>query len=226
MYAPITVLTLLFIGSFHDNNMCWAQPCYEDINQQVISTYPECANKPGANFTAPFETFLRDLVCDPTCGPLFNATFYRLCPSPSISDLQLANYYLSQCRVNENGQACYSFYNNSEIDMSVANSTVLQLCSTSAQGACSDQCKDQLMAIRNYYGVCVNSVFNSSYFRTFYDLVPLFSYQLWTNCGVPVPVIGGGDTVTTPSLSSAMASLKVVAMLAMLCAMLAIWIMH
>ena len=36
----------------------------------------------------------------------------------------------------------------------------------------------------------------------------------------------GGDDVTTPGDSSAMASMKVAVMLAMLCATLAVWIMH
>ena len=220
MYTQVVVLALLLTGSVY---VCQAQ-CYANLNQEVVTTYPQCANKPGASETAPFETLLRDLICDATCGPLYNATFYRLCPSPSVTALLLVEYYLAQCRVNANGQACYSFYNDSDIDMSVANNEALQLCSSSAQGACTDQCRARLMAISSYYGTCINSVFNSSYFRTFYELVPLFSYQLWTNCQVPVPVIGGGETVTTgpndgmQSTSSAMTvvCLKIAIILAMI----------
>ena len=225
MYAQVvvTVLALLISGSFDTRR---AQ-CYVNINQEMATTYPQCATQANAANSEPFEIILRDLICDPTCGPLYNATFYRLCPSPSISELLLVNYYMAQCRVNANGRACYSFYNDSDADMSVANSQALQMCSSSIQqSTCSDRCRDQLMAIKNYYGVCLNSVLNFTFFAPSTELLPLFSYQLWTNCGVPVPAIGGGDTVTTPSLSSAMASLKVAAMLAMLCAMLTIWIMQ
>lgn len=221
MYPPIAVLALLFFASFYD--VCQAQnPCYADLNQQVATTYAQCGSKPGAAETAPFETVLRDLVCDSTCGPLYNATFYRLCPSPTVSELQLVSYYMAQCRVNANGQACYSFYNDSDADMSVANTQAVQLCSGSVQpSTCSEQCRAQLMAVKSYYGICVNSVFNLTIFP---ELLPLFSYQLWTNCGVSVPVYtGGGDTVTTPS--SAVACQKVAVMLAMLCAILAVLLM-
>ena len=171
--------------------MCQAQPCYADINQEVVTTYPQCANKPGSAETAPFEAILRDLVCDPTCGPLYNATFYWLCPSPIVSELLLVNYYLAQCRVNANGRACYSFYNDSDADMSIANNQAVQLCSSSVQqNTCSDQCKAQIMATKSYYGICINSVFNFTSFVVSNELLPLFSYQLWSNCGVPLPVTG------------------------------------
>ena len=227
MYRPVAVLAMLLIGSFYD--VCQAQPCYADLNQEVVSTYPQqCANKPGSADTAPFEEVLRDLVCDSTCGPLYNATFYQLCPSPTASGLELVNYYLAQCRVNANERACYSFYNDSDADLSVANSQAAQLCSTSVQqNTCSDQCKAQIMAINNYYGICINSVFNfSSSFVISNELLPLFTYQLWSNCGVPVPVTGsgGGDNIMpTSGDSSVVASMKVAAMLAML---FAVWIMR
>lgn len=59
-------------------------------------------------------------------------------------------------------------------------------------GRCSDDCRNQLTAIGYHYGSCINSVFNSSYFHSFdYKLLPLFSYALWTSCGVliPMPII-------------------------------------
>ena len=217
MHTPVVVLALLLTGSI---DMCQAQ-CYANINQETATTYPQCANQARAAETAPFEVVLRDLICDQTCGPLYNATFYRLCPSPSVSELLLVNYYLAQCRVNANGQACYSFYNDSEADMSVANNQAVQLCSSSMQSTCSEQCRAQLMAIKSYYGLCINSVFNFTFFSVSDDLLPLFSYQLWTNCGVSVPV----DEGVLPT-SSALASLKVAVMLAMLCAVLAVLIMH
>ena len=236
MYNTIRVLALLFTGS-----MCQEpqQPCYDNILQEIGSNYPQCANNARAAENGTFEDIFRDLICDPTCGPLYNATFYALCPSPTMIDLlRLVNdYFLVQCRVNANGRVCYSFYTTNDsnvyLDMSLANSEALQLCRSSAQGTCSDQCRDRLVAIKNYYGVCGSSLYNSTYFRSFniINITSLFEYQLWTNCGVPVPVTGGGDTVTTPNnamrpTSSAMACLKVAVMLAMLCAILAVLIMH
>lgn len=220
MYTQAVVLVLLLAGSAV--HVCQAQ-CYANVNQEVVTTYPQCANKPGASETAAFELILRDLVCDTTCGPLYNATFYRLCPSPVGIVFALIEYYEAQCRVNADGRVCYSFYNDSDIDMSVANMEALQLCSSSAQGDCTDQCRARLMAIGSYYGSCINSVFNSSYFRAFDPLVPLFSYQLWTNCQVPVPspVYVGPENPTSSALAAT--SLKIVIMLAaVLCGMLAV----
>ena len=216
------------------------QPCYESddrVFREVGANYPQCADKASAaeNSTSQEDIF-RDLICDPTCGPLYNATFHSLCPSPSVTDLIVIDYYLVQCRVNANGQACYTFYNTTDtrtvIDMSVANTEAVQECIGSAQGACSNQCKDRLMAIRNYYGVCGSSLYNSTYFRSFNftNITSLFSYQLWTNCGVSIPVSGGGEAVTTPndgmqttgSAGLAMTSLKGVFMFAMLCAIIAL----
>lgn len=249
----ILVLALLLTGC------ACQQPCYESddrVFHEVGANYPQCADKASAaeNSTSQEDIF-RDLICDPTCGPLYNATFHSLCPSPSVTDLIVIDYYLVQCRVNANGQACYTFYNTTDtrtvIDMSVANTEAVQECIGSAQGArCSNQCKDRLMAIRNYYGVCGSSLYNSTYFRSFNftNITSLFSYQLWTNCGVSIPVNGGGGgtttvtrpvNMTTPNAvivttitpndrmqptSSAVARLRVAVMLAMLCAMLAVWI--
>ena len=71
------------------------------------------------------------------------------------------------------------------------------------------------MAINNCYGICINSVFNfSSSFVISNELLPLFTYQLWSNCGVPVPVTE--DDVPTSGDSSVMASMEVAVMLAML----------
>ena len=42
-------------------------------------------------------------------------------------------------------------------------------------------------------------MFNSSYFHTFdYELLPLFTYALWTSCGVPIPVQAMTATTTQP----------------------------
>ena len=222
----ILVLALLLTGS-----VCQEQPCYDNILQEVGSNYPQCANNARAAENGTFEDIFRDLICDSTCGPLYNATFYSLCPSPTMIDLLVADYYLVQCRVNANGRFCYSFYStndtNTNLDMSLANNEALQLCNSSAQGTCSDQCRDRLVAIKNYYGVCGNSLYNSTYFRSFniINITSLFEYQLWTNCRVPVP----GDEVVPPvppTFSSALASLKVAVMLAMLCVMLAVSIMY
>ena len=191
------------------------QPCYESDDRvfcEVGANYPQCADKASAaeNSTSQEDIF-RDLICDPTCGPLYNATFHSLCPSPSVTDLIVIDYYLVQCRVNANGRACYTLYNTTDtstvIDMSVANTEAVQECIGSAQGACSNQCKDRLMAIRNYYGVCGSSLYNSTYFRSFNftNTTSLFSYQLWTNYGVSIPVNGGGGgttTVTTPVITT------------------------
>ena len=202
------------------------QTCYDNINQEFVATYLQCADNPGATGTAPLEVFLGDLVCDPTCGPLYNSTFFSLCSSPSLVVRLLVEYYFVQCRVNANGRACYTFYNDSDIDMSVANNEALQLCNPSAQSnTCSDQCKARLMAIRNYYGVCVNSLFNSSYFQSFsYELVPLFSYRLWTNCEVPVPSSTGQGT--EQPTSSAITCLKIAIILAVFCAILAVLLVY
>lgn len=172
----------------------------ESRNRNFAATYPQCASNLNA-FTQPFEIPLRDLFCNSTCGPLYKTFFLAQCSS--LVYQLLVEYYELQCNVNANGMPCYSFYNDSEIDRSVANSESLQLCSSSMpeNNACSDACRNELTSIRNYYGSCVNSVFNSSYFRAGVDepLLPLFSYQLWTKCGVPLPTQQGSGGGTTPA---------------------------
>lgn len=156
------------------------------LNINFAATYPQCASNLDA-FNEPFEITLRDLFCNTTCGPLYKSFYLAQCTSPTFQ--VLAMYYELQCNNNSNGMPCYSFYNNSEIDMRFASPEALQLCDSSIRNmVCSDGCRNQLVLIRNYYGSCVNSVFNSTYFKSFgYELLPLFSYQLWTSCEVPVP---------------------------------------
>ena len=191
MYTRL-VLALLLTGSFlaasgkrtvrQDVNYCTDD---DARNSLYASTYPECARNLAA-FERPFEDTLRDLFCNATCGPLYASFFLERCTD--LVYQQLVQYYQLQCVVNEDGRPCYSFYNNSDIDMSVANPEAVTLCSSSATGACSDACAVRLEAIKDYYGTCINSVFNSTYFRfSGNDLPPLFQYRLWSNCGVSPP---------------------------------------
>ena len=119
---------------------------------------------------------------------MWHSIFVTQCPFEGYPES--AEYYRLQCKVNANGRPCYSFYKNSMLDISVVDTDVtLELCRSSIKyNICSDECNAQLRAISTYYGSCINSIFNSSYFHSFdYELLPLFSYQLWTSCGVSVP---------------------------------------
>ena len=161
-----------------------AQTC-SNVYETFIMDNPECRPEVGGGF----EADLRDLYCDETCGPMYRTYTFSVC-SASLSHTRLWDYYTSHCMVNADGRPCYSFYNGSETDMSLANNDALQLCTPSIQsGTCSDDCRNRLTAIGDHYGSCINSVFNSSYFHSFnYELLPLFSYTLWTSCGVPIPM--------------------------------------
>ena len=191
MYARLLLVFLLAssLTSLTDANKSRRQSgCTDDDtrNRNFAATYPQCASNLDA-FTKPFEITLRDLFCNATCGPLYKSFFFAQCTS--FTYRRVVEYYELQCNNNSNGMPCYSFYNDSEIDMSFASPEALQLCNSSIRSmVCSDSCRSQLISIKNYYGSCVNSVFNSSYFQSFgHELLPLFSYQLWTGCGVSVP---------------------------------------
>lgn len=161
-----------------------AQTC-SNVYETFTTDNPECRPEVGGGF----EADLRDLYCDKTCGPMYQTYTFSVCAA-SLSRTRLWDYYTSHCTVNADGRPCYSFYNGSETDMSLANNDVLQLCNPSIlSGTCSDDCRNRLTAIGDHYGSCINSVFNSSYFHSFnYELLPLFSYALWTSCGVPIPM--------------------------------------
>ena len=181
MYVQM-LFTVLLTGTFAV--MSEAQTC-SNVYETFTMDNPECRPETGGGF----EADLRDLYCDETCGPMYQTYTFSVCAA-SLSRTRLWDYYTSHCTVNANGRPCYSFYNGSETDMSLANNDVLQLCNPSIQsGTCSDDCRNRLIAIGDHYGSCINSVFNSSYFHSFnYELLPLFSYALWISCGVPIPM--------------------------------------
>ena len=196
MYPKSTfLLSLLFIylslGSAIKNRYIRQDPGYtecSDIDKNFAAAYPQCANNPGLTAFADFETILRDLICDATCGMPYLSQFVTQCPYEGY--LEAAKYYIGHCKVNQNGRPCYSFYKGSMFDTSVVDPDVaLQLCKSSIKyNMCSDKCGSQLRAIGTYYGSCIAPLFNGSYFHSFdYELLPLFSYQLWTMCGVPIP---------------------------------------
>ena len=164
--------------------MSEAQTC-SNVFETFTMNNPECRPEVGGGFMAD----LRDLYCDETCGPMYQTYTFSVCAA-SLSRTRLWDYYTSHCMVNADGRPCYSFYNGSTTDMSLANDDALQLCNPSIQsGTCSDNCRTRLVAIGDHYSSCINSVFNSSYFHSFnYELLPLFTYALWTSCGVPIPM--------------------------------------
>lgn len=200
------------------------------LNQNFGATYPQCASNLNA-LSQPFEITLRDLYCNTTCGPLYKTFFLSRCTS--FSYRLVVDYYVQQCVVNEAGMPCYSFYNDSEIDMTYASDQAIQLCNATIRGvgACSDECRQRLTAVGNYYGTCINSVFNSTYFRSFnYELLPLFSYRLWTTCGAPIPTSTGdqptGDTAQSPT-SRALPSCSTTALLSLCGVVLAtLWLKY
>ena len=162
--------------------------CSADLDETLAAAgYPRCANSPSLK-TGHFEDFLRDLVCDEECGIPLLLLFVAQCPYEGYPEV--AMYYRQHCKVNARGQPCYSYLNNSELDTSVVNPVIaLQLCKPSiTYNTCSNKCRAQLRAIGTHYGSCIEPLFNSSYFYTFEnEHLPLFSYQLWTRCGVPLP---------------------------------------
>ena len=128
------------------------------------------------------------LICDVNCGTPFLSLFVAQCPYKQT--LEIVKYYRGHCKVNANGRPCYSYYKNSVSDTSVVDPDIaLQLCKPSIKyNTCTDKCSSQLKAISTYYGLCTDPLFNSSYFHSHdVKLLPLFSYQLWINCGVPIP---------------------------------------
>ena len=188
MCAKVLLSFLLFISGCSVSQVS-AQSCQNRANDNFRLAYPQCESNLDA-FNEPFNVTLSDLFCNETCGPLYETAFTGECTS--FSWQRVIEYYRVQCRYNADGMPCYSFYIGNAIDMSYANNEALGLCnSTIRSNSCTDECRDRLTAISNYYGYCVNSVFNSTYFHSFdYELLPLFTYQLWSTCGVAIPPPG------------------------------------
>ena len=159
--------------------------CDDDL-YDILAAHPQCANKLALE-NDEFEDMLQHIICDKNCGTLYLSSYFLLCPHKETLDA--IGYYMEQCKVNADGRPCYSYYKNSTFDMGEEIIGALQLCRPSIKyNMCSAICNSQLRAISNHYGSCIGPLFNSSYFHSFdAEYLPLFSYQLWTNCGVPIP---------------------------------------
>ena len=161
--------------------------CSANLNEKFVAAYPQCGNILGLENMETADWF-QYLICDVNCGMPFLSLFVAQCPYKET--LEIVEYYRGLCKVNEDGRPCYTYYKNSASDMNVVDPDItLQLCKPSIKyNICSDKCSSQLRAISTHYGLCIDPLFNSSYFHSFdVELLPLFSYQLWTNCGVPIP---------------------------------------
>ena len=67
--------------------------------------------------------------------------------------------------------------------------TALDACTPVSEN-CSDECRDSLVALRNDLGCCINTIYNHSD-STYVFYRPVFTYSLWSNCGVE-PALAGG----------------------------------
>ena len=187
----LLLLSLLALGSALKNRYIRQDSgdinvyCTADLDKNFVAAYPQCANNPGLENNVEFEDYLQNIICDKNCGTQYLSSYFALCPYKETLDI--LGYYTGHCEVNADGRPCYSYYKNSMLDMD--EEITLQLCKSSIKyNVCSAKRSSQLRAISTLYGSCIGPLFNSSYFHSFdYELLPLFSYQLWTNCGVPVP---------------------------------------
>jgi hypothetical protein len=157
--------------------------CSDILNEKFVAAYPQCANNRVEN--GEYEDFLQYIVCDKTCGILFLSSYFAFYQYKETLDA--IGYYMGHCEVNADGRPCYSYIKNSVYGMD--EEIALQLCKPSIKyNMCSAKCSSQLRAISAHYGSCINPLFNSSFHHSSdVESLPLFSYQLWTNCGVPIP---------------------------------------
>ena len=159
---------------------------------------PECADYNGIKKWT-LENFFGVFICNSSspCSSLLLSYFRTQC----IEEVYryLADYYEVQCRVNADGIPCYKFY-NSTFNKGFNETAALQKCRSSIQVEefCSGECKNQLEAISSVFGSCVNYIYNNSYFHFVgVGILPLFSYQLWRACGVPIPSGASGTQTAT-----------------------------
>ena len=205
MFAQIIVALLLAssfmsLGKAEDPTR---DPCDMDAFLYLIqlfnATYPQCASNLIA-LTMELVDFYRELICNTTCGPLLKSFYISMCTEYQ----PVFDYYESNCLFNAAGRPCYSFYDdnnliftNISLDHELCNSTI-------QEGACTEACRNSLTAIGNYYGLCINSIFNHTYLSSFnWEHLPLFTYQLWTSCSVPIPSTGDrpGPTNTATAIT-------------------------
>jgi hypothetical protein len=187
--AFLLMLSYSALGSTTFNNRYIRQDsgridadCSADLNKNFAAAYPECANPASILDNMDLEYIFQYFFCEKNCGTPYLSLYFTLCPYKETLDI--IEYYKGYCEVNADGRPCYSY-----IKHSMENEIALQLCKPSIKyNTCSAKCSSQLRAISAHYGSCTDPLFNSSYFHSAdVDDLPLFSYQLWTNCGVPIP---------------------------------------
>ena len=91
-----------------------------------------------------------------------------------------ARHVANFCSMNRNGTRCGAGL--------AYNADFLRLFATCGSSFvptnnCSDQCRNDLSIIRNDLGCCINALFNYTG-NPYAYLAPLFSYHLWSKCGL------------------------------------------
>ena len=133
------------------------------------------------------ENYVRDVYCssESSCGRLYLS--YKVSQCPGEESQSILEYYEMLCRVNENGRPCYSFLDEPFIP---ARSIFARFpaCLSAMPNECNDECRNLLTDINrntSRLGCCVQTYYNSSYHRREDSNTPgLFSYELWTACGL------------------------------------------
>ena len=209
--STLTLVVLLFVGSLLGSesavkNIRQAQQrnqCSRSDDYGYQTTYPQCANHYGLG-TENIEIFFGDFICSSSCGSLLLSYFRTQCQE--VVYQYIADYYELQCGVNADGIPCYRFF-NSTFTRGFNCESAIEKCKSSIQeDTCSAKCRNELLAISDIFDSCVNSVYNNSYFHFIdHQILPLFSYQLWTACGVPtlpIPNVGGKNQAQTATFTS------------------------
>ena len=161
MYTRLVLgllLTGLFLVASSKRTVCQVdENCLNNdtLISDYATTYPQCANNIDS-FEQPSEDIFRDLICDATCGPLYELFVIERCTNPLYWLVTL--YQRLLCVVNEDGRLCYSFYLNSRMNMSVANSEAVAVCTPALNSNCSNTCATRLNAIKDHYGSCINLI--------------------------------------------------------------------
>ena len=162
--------------------------CSESVKVERFNiSNPQCYNV-IAHFNGSFDDYYRDIYCssESSCGHL--SLLYQISQCPGKDSHLLLEYYDMLCGVNENGMPCYTFLDDPFIPRQSAIIRFNLHCLSAMPNECNDECRSLLTDINKNttrLGCCVQTYYNSSYHRREdSDFSGLFSYELWTACGL------------------------------------------
>ena len=169
-----SLLPLVFVASVVTTNICSSIAQQSDFD---LDLYKRCHQQ------------INELGCSDDASPGIRP---QLETAVECNHDGWARYFANYCTMNTNGTRCATAlaYHADFIRL-------FGTCALSFTTNCSDQCRNDLAIIRNDLGCCINAIFNYTD-SPYAHLAPIFSYSLWSRCGLETVPTDCGTEGTIP----------------------------